>query len=83
MLLLHGLKRAAGENNIPLRRSLTTRDIFFRVPENWQNRAELSNIVAHAEPVLFGGRDLDQQNYLSLLEASKPLFGKSGRGRLA
>lgn len=81
LLLLHALKRAAGENNIPLRRSLTTRDIFFRVPEGWQNRAELSNIVAHAEPVLFGGRDLDQQNYLNLLETSKPLFAKSGMGR--
>ncbi len=83
LLLLHGLKRAAGENNIPLRRSLTTRDIFYRVPEGWRNRAELSNIMAHAEPVLFGGRDLDQQNYLKLLEASKPLFAKSGMRRFA
>ena len=83
LLLLHGLKRASGENNIPLRRSFTTRDIFHRVPENWKNRKELSNIVAHAEPVLFGGRDLDQQNYLSLLEASKPLFAKTGFGRTA
>ena len=83
LLLLHGLKKAAGENNIPLRRSLTTRDIFYRVPEAWQNRNELSNIVAHAEPVLFGGRELDQQKYLNLLEASKPLFAKSGFGRFA
>lgn len=81
LLLLHGLKRAAGENNIPLRRSLTTRDIFYRVPESWKNRKELSNIVSYAEPVLFGGRNLDQQNYLELLEASKPLFVKTGFGR--
>jgi len=83
LLLLHGLKRAAGENNIPLRRSLTTRDIFSRVPDAWQNRPELATIVAHAEPVLFGGRTLDQQNYLSLLEISKPLFAKSSSRRLA
>lgn len=74
LLLLQALKRAAGDNDIALRRSLTTRDILNRVPQTWNHRPLLAQLVTFAEPVLFGGKQIDRQNYEATLQFAQPIL---------
>ena len=78
LLLVNGLANAARQNNIPLRRSLTARDVVARLPNNWQYRSIVQELVARTEPVLFGGREIDARQFDVLLETVKPLFRKKG-----
>ncbi len=79
-LLVQSLVRAAKQNNIALRRSLTTRDVLRRVPSSWGHRSVLQSLVSHAELVLFGGRAITSHDYANALQLAQPIFGK-GRGR--
>ncbi len=81
LLLLAALRRAAGDNDIVLKRSLTTRDVLARTPVRWPYRDVFERIVAIAEPVLFGGRDVAAADYLDLVDQSADLLPQPGRGR--
>lgn len=86
LLLLMGLARAADANDIRLRRSLTARDVFARVPGAWRMRETLGAIVSRAELVLFGGRPFSHADLAPLIELAEPMLRSglrtgSGRGR--
>lgn len=76
VLMVQALARAARQNDIVLRRSLTTRDILRRVPVKWQHRAILRDLVSRAELVLFGGRDISIEEYRAAVEFAAPLLEK-------
>ncbi len=78
-LLVQSLVRAAKQNNIALRRSLTTRDVLRRVPSSWNQRSVLQTLVTHAELVLFGGRAITSQDYANALQLARPIFAKGRR----
>ena len=75
LLLAMGLARAADANDIALRRSLTSRDVFARVPRTWRSRETLGEIVRRAELVLFGGRPFDRADLVPLVERARPMLG--------
>ena len=79
LLLLMGLAKAADANDIRLRRSLTARDVFSRVPGGWQMRGQLGAIVSRAELVLFGGRPFTHGDLAPLIELAEPML-RTGRG---
>ncbi len=73
-LLVQALVRAANQNDIPLRRSLTSREVLRRVPQSWQHRSVLQALINRAELVLFGGRDITKDDYATALQMARPIF---------
>lgn len=79
-LMVQALVRAAQQNDIALRRSLTTRDVLRRVPNTWQHRPALQDLVSRAELILFGGREISDEDYADALTRYRPLIS-GGRSR--
>ena len=83
ILLVNSLAKAADANRIPLRRSLTAREVFNKVPQRWAHRGFLGKLIRRAEPVLFGGRDIAAEEVKELSREAKALFSgvRLGMGR--
>ena len=83
ILLVKSLAKAADTNNIPLRRSLTARDVFNVIPDRWAHRGFLGKLIKCAEPVLFGGRSITGDDVKALAQEAEPLFSgrRMGLGR--
>lgn len=75
-LLLQSLRRAADQNNIALRRSLTARDVLALVPGSWPSRGQLVQLVGTAEVVLFGGNDISRDQFATAVRNAEPLLGE-------
>ncbi|MEM9733565.1 MAG: hypothetical protein AAF903_08785 [Pseudomonadota bacterium] len=69
--LTRALLAAAQRDNLRLRRSFTARDILARLKPN----GGLASLVEGSEPVLYGGRGLEEQAYRNLLSGVAPLLG--------
>ena len=80
LLLVNVLARAARSNDVPVRRSLTARDIVNRLPNSWTGRDRVADLVARAEPVLFGGRDLSAEGLRDLVEQARPVLAVGSTG---
>ncbi|MFD0916809.1 DUF4129 domain-containing protein [Pseudahrensia aquimaris] len=74
LLMVNVLARAARTNDVPVRRSLTARDIVARLPETWAGRERVADLVSQAEPILFGGRDLSAERLSDLVEQARPVL---------
>ena len=82
-LLANVLVRAAGENNIALRRSLTARDIVANLSPDWPHSERLRQLVYDAEPFLFGGHPLQKSRLTQMTDLARPLFHLANKGRSA
>ncbi|MEL6503101.1 MAG: hypothetical protein AAFO61_06755 [Pseudomonadota bacterium] len=69
--LTRALLAAAQRDNLRLRRSFTARDILARLKPN----GALASLVEGSEPVLYGGRCVEEQAYRNLLSGVAPLLG--------
>jgi len=76
LLVSNTMARAAKQNDLTLRRSLTTRDILRSVPHQWKHKTALQQIAAYSEPVLFGGHALTKEELLALIALARPIFNK-------
>ncbi|MEE9375745.1 MAG: DUF4129 domain-containing protein [Rhizobiaceae bacterium] len=73
-LLVQALVRAAQQNDVVLRRSLTARDVMQKIPPTWHHHSLLQALVGRSELVLFGGRDINREDYTRALSLAQPLF---------
>lgn len=75
-LLVQSLVRAANQNGINLRRSLTTRDVLNRVPKEWKHYGLLKRLADQAELVFFGGRNITREDYERALAMASALLNE-------
>ena len=74
LLLKRFLALAAEENEIALRRSLTTRELMRSLPGGWRHRADLEQLAGRVELTVFGGRDMSRQSYQECLDLAAPVL---------
>lgn len=74
LLLGRFLALAAEENEIVLRRSLTTRELMRSLPGSWRHRADLEQLAGRVELTVFGGRDMSRQSYQHCLDLAAPVL---------
>ncbi|MEO0546831.1 MAG: hypothetical protein AAF035_07775 [Pseudomonadota bacterium] len=78
----YALVRSAQAASIPLRRSLTGREILRRLPKSFVHREAVSTLLRRSEPVLFGEDVITHDGLSTLLDDYKVLFEvKSYRSR--
>ncbi|WP_182085939.1 DUF4129 domain-containing protein [Aureimonas sp. ME7] len=74
LLLKRFLALAAEENEIVLRRSLTTRELMRSLPGSWRHRADLEQLAGRVELTVFGGREMSPKSYQECLDLAAPLL---------
>ncbi|WP_157944536.1 DUF4129 domain-containing protein [Mangrovicella endophytica] len=74
ILLKRFLALAARENDIVLRRSLTTRELMRLLPGGWRHRSDLEQLASRVELTVFGGREMSRQAYQECLDLAAPLL---------
>ena len=79
LLAARALERAAEANGLRLGRSQTARDVLGVLPRRWPHGEALRRLVAEAEIVHFGGRDLAEARWRDCLAAARPLFAAGRR----
>ncbi|MEM1038129.1 MAG: DUF4129 domain-containing protein [Pseudomonadota bacterium] len=78
----YALVRSAQAASIPLRRSLTGREILRRLPKSFPHRDAVSTLLRRAEPILYGDDVITHEGLSTLLDDYKILFEfKSYRSR--
>jgi hypothetical protein len=75
LLVARALDRAAAANGLRLGRAQTARDVLRAVPRAWPHFETLRRLVAQAEIVHFGGRELAEEQWRACLERARPLLG--------
>ena len=68
------LLRAITQQGLFLQKSWTARDALRRLPREMAHRDTLSDLVAAGERVLFGGRDVPEDDFQTYLDRIRPLF---------
>lgn len=68
------LMRAITQQGLFLQKSWTARDALRRLPREMAHRDTLNDLVAAGERVLFGGRDVPEDDFQSYLTRIRPLF---------
>ncbi|MEM6589076.1 MAG: DUF4129 domain-containing protein [Pseudomonadota bacterium] len=68
------LMRAVTQQGLFLQKSWTARDALRRLPREMDHRDTLSDLVAAGERVLFGGRDVPEDDFQTFLSRIRPLF---------
>lgn len=79
-LLRRCLLHAADVSGTRLFRSDTERTVLGRLPQNLPNRERLENLLVETELVHYGGRDLAENQFSTLLTSAQALLSQ---GRLA
>jgi hypothetical protein len=74
LLVARALDQAAAANGLRLGRSQTARDVLRVLPRRWPHLDALRRLVAEAEIVRFGGRELPEERWRACLEQARPLF---------
>lgn len=74
LALSQALLQAAREDEVRLRRSFTARDVLHRLAPKRTTFTALTRLVEGSEPVLYGGRTLDENTYRHLLTGVAPLL---------
>ena len=80
LLVARALERGAEANGLRLGRAQTARDVLRALPGRWPHLAALRQLVAEAEIVHFGGRDLPEGRWQTCLDRARPLFGAGQPG---
>ncbi|MEM7599734.1 MAG: DUF4129 domain-containing protein [Pseudomonadota bacterium] len=75
-LAQNALIRAVTQQGLFLQKSWTARDALRRLPRDMAHRETLSDLVAAGERVLFGGRDVPEDDFQDFLARIRPLFSK-------
>lgn len=70
------LIRAVTRHGLLLQKSWTARDALRRLPRDMHHRDALGDLVAAGERVLFGGRDVPEEDFQDHLTRIRPLFGE-------
>ena len=68
---------AAEENSIPVKRSLTTREIMQRLPGGFAQRDALETLALEVERVVFGGHAIDPAQYQHCLDLAAPFLRRA------
>ncbi|MEL7255580.1 MAG: DUF4129 domain-containing protein [Pseudomonadota bacterium] len=68
------LMRAITQQGLFLQKSWTARDALRRLPRDMAHRDTLSDLIAAGERVLFGGRDVPEDDFQAYLTRIRPLF---------
>lgn len=68
------LIRAVMQNGLLLQKSWTARDALRRLPRDMHHRDALRDLVAAGERVLFGGRDVPEEDFQDFLSRVRPIF---------
>ncbi|MGV0820260.1 DUF4129 domain-containing protein [Martelella sp. AMO21009] len=68
---------AAEENSIPVKRSLTTREIMQRLPGGFAQRDALETLASEVERVVFGGHAIDPVQYQHCLDLAAPFLRRA------
>ena len=71
------LALAAEENSIPVKRSLTTREIMQRLPGGFAQRDALETLALEVERVVFGGHPIDPTQYQHCLDLAAPFLRRT------
>ncbi|MEM7731512.1 MAG: DUF4129 domain-containing protein [Pseudomonadota bacterium] len=71
------LMRAVTQQGLFLQKSWTARDALRRLPREMAHRDTLSDLVAAGERVLFGGRDVPEDDFQAYLTRIRPLFSQA------
>jgi hypothetical protein len=71
------LALAAEENSIPVKRSLTTREIMQRLPGGFAQRDALETLALEVERVVFGGHPIDPAQYQHCLDLAAPFLRRT------
>ncbi|AJY45605.1 DUF4129 domain-containing protein [Martelella endophytica] len=71
------LALAAQENSIPVKRSLTTREIMQRLPGSFTQREQLETLAMEVERVVFGGHSIDPEQYQHCLDLAAPFLRRA------
>ena len=79
-LLAQALTQAARTTGLRLSRAWTSRDILARIPETFGERERLAALVLAAEPVVFGGREIDAPTLAAHARRAASLLPAAGRG---
>lgn len=73
-ILQRFLALAAKDNALPLKRSLTTRELMHRLPGSWAHRDALEVLARRTELVVFGGREISREAYEECLDLARPFL---------
>ncbi|MEN3793704.1 DUF4129 domain-containing protein [Fulvimarina sp. MAC3] len=73
------LALAASDNEIVLKRSLTTRELLERLPGSWHHRSALQTLAQRVELVVFGGRAISREDYEECLDLAAPFLKRTER----
>ncbi|MER0239270.1 DUF4129 domain-containing protein [Fulvimarina sp. MAC8] len=73
------LALAARDNEIVLKRSLTTRELLERLPGSWHHRSALQTVARRVELVVFGGRTISREDYEECLDLAAPFLKRTGQ----
>ena len=68
---------AAQANSIPVKRSLTTREIMQRLPGGFAQRDALETLASEVERVVFGGHPIDPEQYQHCLDLAAPFLRRA------
>ena len=70
---------AAKDNEIVLKRSLTTRELIGKLPGSWHHRSALETVAREVELVVFGGRSISREDYEECLDLAAPFLKRTER----
>lgn len=68
------LIQAVSQQGLLLQKSWTARDALRRLPREMDHRDDLRDLVAAGERVLFGGRDVPEEDFQAFLGRIRPIF---------
>ncbi len=74
-LLRYCLLYSAEQSNIVFARSDTERDAFARIPNSWQKRGQLGDLLSKTELAHYGGRPVNPDQYQSALQIGRSILG--------
>ncbi|MEL7278831.1 MAG: DUF4129 domain-containing protein [Pseudomonadota bacterium] len=69
------LIQAVMQQGLLLQKSWTARDALRRLPRDMDHRDALRDLVAAGERVLFGGREVREEDFQDMLTRIRPIFG--------
>lgn len=78
LVLQRFLALAAQESSIPVKRSLTTREIMARLPGSFGHRETLETLAREVERVVFGGHEIEAAQYQHCLDLAAPFLKRTG-----
>lgn len=77
LVLQRILALVAEESSIPVKRSLTTREIMQRLPGGLSHRDALETLASEVERVVFAGQSIEQDRYQYCLSLAVPFLRRT------